>query len=666
MPELNANITVFERDFDVFDNAANGGARDKLVSREDIEAVANGQQYSTEQRTAARYLLDHKEDYTLLDTGKNGGQWEAADGTISRGDVDAVMKDAPLFAKTGTFASDRAAIPEGTSPGFDSPAEAAAQTEHVRHAGGDRESMERTQFMSFVREHKDDGQWLSDYFGALGAEKTAQLLSGVAHPGNYGNISASHPNQVIGEVRTALTTMYEQGTLKDADIARLTEHWALERGEFNSGVAQLFGGLDIRRESSQGMQNAFATATMELAMHKDKLTDRNCMFSGDTGRLNDGDRESLAGASAYVLGQTGFENRTSALIDLQKAGGDGAVDRFITLAMSNPTKVDGFTRFTYEAQDAHTKGKTLPGSQVEYDGVANLVDALSYDTTYRGGPDRYIPPAPYSYQQLQDIRDRVFYSASNGLDANPDQWQANGNFKDGLSRILMADFDRMVGEAKGKNGAQLDDDHPLPKALENYSQNVLFTEPSGTQRDAASAFLVDRLSTIVKDANSMNEKDFTAKYDADKTQMSHLAGNLLGHVSNGMNQAVEVAGEKYKAEQEALQFGIDLAWSLGQDVLKLAPGGNVMSKILPDSVTNSAAYEAIKGEVETHLKQGMTDKAADLLLEKFPDLKADAALAGLRQELSEEAAGGTGRDYLSALLTSYNTTVANPAAPPAK
>lgn len=668
MPELNPNIDVFQRNFDVFDTAAKGGSKDGNVSRDDIQAVADGSQYTAEQRAAAQYLLDHPDQYAMLDTGKNGGGLYAADGDITRGDVDAVVAREPLFADTGTFVSDAPAIPENVSGEFEDPASAAAQTERQAETSmGDRVAVATSYFMNMVREHQNDPQWLQQYFGALGAEKTAQYLNNVADPNRYNDLSAEYANGEIATVRTALQGMYESGALKDADIARMVEHWAMEGGDFNAGVAQLFGGMEGRR--AQDMQNAFFRATSELALAGQDVANRQFQFSDDAiGRLSDGDRESLAAAGAYVLSQTGTENQVGRLIDLQADGGaeGGTIDRFITLAMANPTKVAAFDSYTYDAQDARMRdpdSRGPVGGDADYAGVADLVNTLSVDSTYRGGPDRLLPPAPYSYSALQSVRDDVFYAASNGLDANRDQWQDNTLLKDGLSSILRSDFDRMVGEATAPNGAGFDDEHPFPKALENFAQNVLFTDPTGGSRDATSQFLVDKLSTMINDVNTLNDADFAAKYDgSNQAQITHLAGAILGHIDNGLEQATQVASDKHEAEKKGLEFGLGLAWALGQDGLKLLPGGNVLATVLPDSITGSETFGAIKGELISKMQEGLNDEAAELLLKEFPDLHADGVLSGLTQELSEVVSVGNERDFLSSLLSSYEYVDSNPAA----
>lgn len=663
MPTIDSNVHAFEQHFNVFDTAAKGGNADGKVSRQDIEAVANGSQYTPEQKAAAQYLLDNPDVYALLDTGRDGGGAYAADGIISDQDMATVMENAHLFEDTALFISDSPVIPPDTVAGFDDPVAAAAQTEQAASGGLGGDAVGTSQFMHFVNEHQDDPQWLQDYFAALGAEKTAEYLGNVADPGRYTDLSAEYANGEIDAVRTALEGMYESGAINDGDIARLVEHWAMDRGDFHPGVAQLFGGLGGTR--GEDMKNAFFRAAGELALAGQDLSTREFQFSEEAiDKLSGGDRESLAAAAAFVLAQTSTENQVSRMIDLQ-ADGDGAIDRFITLAMSDAPYAAAFDSYTSDAKnerllDPDSRGYV--GQDVDYDGVAQLVSALSFDSAHFSGPGNH-PPAPYSHAALQAVRDEVFYSAANGLDANRDQWQDSTLLKDGLSRILTSDFERMLADSTGSNGATLDDDHPFPEALENFAQNVLFTDPTGNLRDATSQFLVEKIGTMVNDVNTLDDAAFADKYDgANQAQVAHLAGALLGHIDNGLEQAVEVAGDKHDAQQKGLEFGLDLAWALGQDGMKLLPGGNVVSTILPDSITRSETWGEVKGELEKMMKEGLTGEAAELLLEKFPDLHADEALSGLMQELSEEISVGNERDFLSSLLSSYSYVDDNPAA----
>src|SRR5690606_38296681 len=269
MPTIDSNVAAFQQHFSVLDTAAKGGNADGKVSRKDIEAVASGGQYTPEQRAAAQHILDNPETYALLDTGRDGGGF-GADGVISRQDVDAGMERAPLFEDTAAFTSDGVVVAQDSTHGLDDPRSAAAQTQ----LNGEGSA---TLFMQFVHAHGDDPQWLQGYFNALGAEQTAAYLSTVADPGRYTDLSADYAEGEIEAIRGALEGMYESGALNGSDIARLVEHWAMDRGDFSPGVAQLFGGLGGPR--AEDMKNDFFRAAGELALAGQEVDNREFEFS---------------------------------------------------------------------------------------------------------------------------------------------------------------------------------------------------------------------------------------------------------------------------------------------------------------------------------------------------------------------------------------------------
>lgn len=77
-------IQVLNRDFGMFDTAAQRGSRDQIVSRDDLRAVRDNPAATWEQRAAADYLVTHEEAFGGLDTAAEGG---STDGFISRKDV---------------------------------------------------------------------------------------------------------------------------------------------------------------------------------------------------------------------------------------------------------------------------------------------------------------------------------------------------------------------------------------------------------------------------------------------------------------------------------------------------------------------------------------------------------------------------------------------------
>lgn len=286
-------LSVLDRDFLVFDTAAEGGDGDDEVSREDIEAVArggtldNGTRVTTEQQEAAQYLLDHDDVFARLDVADDGGGYGSPDDTISRDDLNVVLEQQPLFEDAGTFISDEPARPGDVTPRVAtdaSPEEAAADVAMTFNP---------TAFGSHVREHADDPTWLRGFFRALGAQETANQLNMIAETGSDEGVQA---------VQDALADMYADGTLTGQDVARLVEHWAMYSGDFPEAIGDLFAGLD--GTAGRGLQTEFFRATSQLsrAGEADAPTGPFAFSAEAVDRLSDGDRESLAqiGARAFI------------------------------------------------------------------------------------------------------------------------------------------------------------------------------------------------------------------------------------------------------------------------------------------------------------------------------------------------------------------------------
>jgi len=81
-------LAVLQAHFATLDTADEGGDPDDKVSRDDLEAAAGDEGLPPELRAAAQYLLDNPTLYGLVDTGDDGSGPVAADGDITRSDLD--------------------------------------------------------------------------------------------------------------------------------------------------------------------------------------------------------------------------------------------------------------------------------------------------------------------------------------------------------------------------------------------------------------------------------------------------------------------------------------------------------------------------------------------------------------------------------------------------
>lgn len=85
-------------DFDEFDGAGDGGARDGMISFNDLTSVAydNSGRYTPQQQAAARYMLDHLELFNSLDTAHEG---HSPDGLVGKDDLSAASTWPPPAAQ---------------------------------------------------------------------------------------------------------------------------------------------------------------------------------------------------------------------------------------------------------------------------------------------------------------------------------------------------------------------------------------------------------------------------------------------------------------------------------------------------------------------------------------------------------------------------------------
>lgn len=612
-------LQTLDKDFSVFDTAAHGGKGDGKISKHDLQKVADDPKYSAQQRAAAKYLLKNGDFYTRLDTAKHGG---TPDGTISRNDVNAAKADQSLYENTSAFDGTGSSVsyqPGDVRPSGDDPKSAAVRTEMDRKDGYRDDVGAGGTFARELQAHKNDPAWLKDYFRQLGSKQTAEYLSDLSDPIVLSSAKESDAKQVLADERTALQNMYASGALNDADIGRLVEGWARQSGDPRPGFAQLFAGLD--GPQAQSIKNAFAQACAELSLTgQSKFTTSQFTFGSDAGKaLSDGDRNQLAAASAYVLSTTSTENQANQLLQLHQEGGNAAVSAFITHAMAVSTQTYGLTSLT---TDAANKGQNVP-----YAGVAQLLKSLAnVDPALTTG----------SKADLVATRDAAFSSALDGLDKHSDNWEKNTTLKDALSKIMMSDFDQLLAASLLPGRHELPTgDSAFSTELEQFAQHVLLTDPTGKLRDASSKFLSQKLGQMIADINTLSPAQIEKKYGASADQVSWLAGQLVAHINTGIDAAVKTGTDKEAAQQQKIDFGLNLLLAAGGDALKLLPGGGVLDDILPPSITGSAVYGTIKGQLEEDLKQGLTDKAYALLLDKLPGLHSDPTLFNLRNTLED-------------------------------
>ncbi|MFN7961352.1 MAG: hypothetical protein U0002_08785 [Thermoanaerobaculia bacterium] len=545
-----------------------------------------------------------------------------------------------------TFGTEGTTIPKGTGTGSGpqaKPEEAAAFVKHLDEVGsfGGGPSPAANLFAQQLAAHKGDADWTQKFYQSLGADLSAKMINQSVDPSYYRDWKPETVNQQIDAVRGSLTTLYQAGKLNQADMDRLMNHWTHDsdsqvwNGIFdggyrvNPGLAQLFRDVPY---TAEGLKNEFFDSAVKA--------------SQDT-KLGQEERNDAAAAAAWVLSGTSADNQVVQLRTLQQQNGLGD---FVTRAMSGEKNVPTLLNSAQNPIDPKTGRPSRPIEE-RYDGMARIAFNLAYsDVSLR---DAFNRAAPFTQGELSKIRQEVFVSASTAMEAHPRTWDDNTLLKDGLSQIFQSEFDNLWQGNLAGNQASLKN-KTIQEGLESFFEHALFTGPSGNLRDSTSRFLADKLRGWIDDIRNPNLSDaqFKAKYGVDQTQLAKIAGEILGHVSNGMERAIDGATDKQKAKEAILKTGFDLALSLlpaGGPIKALGGGkiGEIGVKALDSFVSK------LDGDLRKQLETAGYEEAKKLLVEKLPDFVNDQALKQLADDLMDVIPESNARNYLSAFQSSF-------------
>ena len=516
---------------------------------------------------------------------------------------------------------------------FDKPIEAAA---HVMKYENTDPAHASLQFHELVSKHKDDPKYLKEFFGAIGGDKSKELIARshnflyISRPNN----SKADVDKYTGGVRDAIHTLHKSGDLTSSDV----------QGIVHAANAQ---GVDTLAKLSTSISN------LPEAENLKKSFAENNMQLYQAYQWNATAKAAYATSAAELMGKTTTEDQLKFMSKLSK---ENKLDSFVKDATS------------YQPQSVYEASSTYEGRKAEATqqptGVANLVNT-TYIASHGDARDRSLP---INVKELEDLRLNMFQSAAD-VYSDPKRipiWSKSTDMKDALSGIFQDDFDKIWKSGLAQNKAVFDDesDNPHRSAiqpkLEGFFQHALFSEPTGQYRDETSKFLAGKMNGWMADINDskMSKQAFSAKYGMERTQLTHIMGETMGFVNNGMQTAVKSAKDRKASNEAGLKWMMDLGFSL-------LPGGGIPKKMLgiEGAETISKIVAGVHGKAKDALKDMTKDEAVKYLLKEYPGLRADKVMEELFQELREAAPGGDGHDLLSALQSSYTHVDLHPKIP---
>ena len=464
--------------------------------------------------------------------------------------------------------------------------DAAASMIHMQRWSGADQSTQAQFFNQQVEAHKDDPEWLADYFGALGEDRVADLMrlsiTDTGNPYSQGGIgmtgsadAAAYYQDTVDNLRTALETLEESGNLTQADMTALYKSLDLDTSDRNVFGATLVSDLFAR--SSPEVQELFFNAAMA-----------------------EGNDNSVAIAS-HVLASMPVDDQVRILGGMSQE----QLDSFVEKAMKGQFDAIDMQKFYGEGD---------PHSYVTIGGISEILGNANDVTVYYHAQVA-VPDFPPQLQQ------NLFDATASALTNQDifDKFVNDVDFKQELAVLTRKEhndfLDRALDADGGANGEDLGS-----TTREEYSkvlEMTLFTPPLP---DAAEGLMRDidaRFNEIGEDLANMDDAAFEDKYGRNRGAMAAAYGQMTGvffealdsgltRVKDDADKAAEIMDPLFKL----IDFGVDKALD------KAGPIGAIVSQALDLTGASDAVKDGIKEKIRNgHIKeaiQDMQDHGVDL------------------------------------------------------
>lgn len=501
-------------------------------------------------------------------------------------------------------------------------------------------------FLKALNDHKGDNQWNQQFFKELGPEKTAELISESLTVGVHQYSSPEKVDATVAMLRDTISGLASANPplFTQADMNTLVEKMVRAPGNLNELVAlELFGKMGHEQEN---VKNMFFDAASQLAL---------------SDGFSDDEQKQLATAATHVLANTSAINQAEKLNEI-RASGEGKLTKLINLAMNGTTETPSLQKRLGTLM--HYSGEQGPADPEPY----GRVDSLLFNAAYSGYGDAYGPAV--SSDDLRATRMELFTAASNSL-TNDD---VRGNYedstllKDGLSQIFMGDFDSIVKDSRGTNGASFKPE--FQTAFTEFFEFSMFTEKPGNLQKSLMTFTADRFREMgqgLQDSSAGAEQTYQEKFGISRSDGANVLGLMLGTMTNALETRNGEIKENAESREAAIGFVFDLTIGLIPGVgEKLSDGAEGVAADIFRSVTGT-----VQDEIVGKIKEGSLESARDSFINANSNGEPDKLLFGLFEgfdqtlpdELPTRDRNGnvTGsEDFLAKFRSAYNRVINSP------
>ena len=267
-------------------------------------------------------------------------------------------------------------------------------------------------------------------------------------------------------------------------------------------------------------------------------------------------------------------------------------------------------------------------------------------------------------ENLRQLRTSMFNATAQALTDSKIEGNFKNNtlFKDALSAVFMAEFDRIINSGLGANGAGFDTLQFQP-GMEKFLQQTLFTPPLGYSSASLSTFLSNRLSQIgagLMDNAPGAEERFRAEHGRSRMDGAAVAGGLLGMLTNGLRASQDALRRDAEAQAQTVKLVLDIAFGLVPGI-----GGRLGSSAAEGFLKNIIG--SIEGKIKDAIKNGAVEKAKELVMSEYRnqlrDLDPEAMVLALFNSLNQTIPNGDERgdqNFRAEFASSYSVIINSP------
>lgn len=496
-------------------------------------------------------------------------------------DDGAQQQPAPIF----TDPENQGVDPTGDTPQVsaaedpDAPPEQVAAYVKWESAGLNPDSG-RFAYLEALHVHKDDPEWLAEFYAQLGPEAAAELISQTTDPFTHSIIGAEGGDPEIAQlqaqaIRESLETLQAAGYLDQQSLASLL-------GQFPNNDSIAYAATEIFGRADSGLEELFFNA----AAHSDNP-------AWNAGAL-------------HVLNGLPSERQQALLTGL----GD-RLDGFIAGAMAGERQLPAFAdavRFGMHAGSLVEDGTIEP---VTYGGIEQLLKTANNATVYYHA--RTVVPDFDAALQSE-----LFSAVSQGLNNGEvfDKFRDSASFKQELSTLFMNNSQDILHQ-QAPDGAWSDPD--FIEGMTKFFEITLFTQNPGENRETLMQHVLTTMGDVgdAAAAPPLSQADYEAAHGGWSQQdhvevMGGLQGMILQAADNQKSYLeAEILADK-EQRQAMIGFVTGMAFAFVPGASEAlaglsSQGGNWLSKV-PSTIAEFGYDQAT-----SQLEEGSQELLLNLL-----------------------------------------------------